>query len=143
MICTPSRVVLATIAGQFWYANNDGGFNRVFQEMVREQDIDIRFSFEVRVIYRTNHRKSFDISPQVLQFFSRYENFFRFFPQKVTRIPNGNFQVDDEDGHQEEFDFLIWSGLMRDFERTADNTVIYDDDYRKVCDLKHISKKLR
>ncbi len=69
MICTPSRVVLATIAGQFWYANNDGGFNRVFQEMVKEQDIDIRFSFEVRVIYRTNHRKSFDISPEVLQFF--------------------------------------------------------------------------
>ena len=138
MICTPSRVVLATIAGQFWYANNDGGFNRVFQEMVKEQDIDIRFSFEVRVIYRTNHRKSFDISTGTSIFFPGMKISSVFFPQKVTRVPNGNFQVDDEDGQREEFDFLIWSGLMRDFERTADNTVIYDDDYRKVCDHKHI-----
>ncbi len=54
MFFTPRHVVLGILGGQIFYANNDGGFNRVFQEMIRDQNIDIRFNFEVRVSRRDN-----------------------------------------------------------------------------------------
>ena len=50
MYYTPIRIVLGALAGQLWYANNDGSLNRLFTEaMIDDQAIDIRFKFEVRV----------------------------------------------------------------------------------------------
>ncbi len=40
MYYTPSRLVLVLLAGQFFYADNEGGFNRMFEEMIKDQDID-------------------------------------------------------------------------------------------------------
>ncbi len=49
MYYTPSRLVLVLLAGQFFYADNEGGFNRMFEEMIKDQDIDITYNFEARV----------------------------------------------------------------------------------------------
>ncbi len=49
MYYTPSRLVLVLLAGQFFYADNEGGFNRMFEEMIKDQDIYIAYNFEARV----------------------------------------------------------------------------------------------
>ena len=76
----------------------EGGFNRVFEEMLSRQDLEVVHNF------RAAH---------------------------VRRKPDGTFVVTAEDGRQEEFDFLVWSGLMRDLDR-AQCDVVTDPDHRKV-----------
>ncbi len=59
-------------------------------------------------------------------------NVFLYFSlQKVTKNYRGEFVVSDMDGREEVFDFLVWSGLLRDFDRAADSEVFSDRDLRR------------